>query len=50
VKPICDWGPFNWALLPTIIVGGGVRERDGKRYGWVYIYWLRGRLGASLDS
>jgi hypothetical protein len=43
VRLIFDWGLHNLALLPTVIVGRGT-ERGA---GWVYVYWLRGRLGAS---
>lgn len=46
MKPICDWHMSNWALIPTVVVGGG--HNGVFRYGWVYIWWLRGRLGIHL--
>jgi hypothetical protein len=45
VRFICDSGFSNIALLPTIYVGGGTER--GLVYGWVFIVWLRGRIGFS---
>lgn len=39
MKRICDWGLFNVALIPTVYVGV-----SGRNW-WVYVVWLRGRLG-----
>lgn len=40
---ICDWGMGNWAVLPTVICGAGTKPWAG----WVYVYWLRGRIGVA---
>jgi hypothetical protein len=39
MKPILDWGQFNWCVWPALYVG--VSERNW----WVYLVWLRGRAG-----
>lgn len=36
MKILLDWGGFSsTALIPTLMVGRG----------WVYAYWLQGRIG-----
>lgn len=40
VSPIADWGGFSsTCILPTVMVGTWARG------GWIYLYWLQGRLG-----
>lgn len=42
IKRIADWGGFSsWSILPTIMCG------RGSNGGWLYAYWLKGRLGVS---
>lgn len=43
LRPIADWGMSNWAVIPTVVVGGSLRIGNW----WAYVYWLRGRLGVS---
>lgn len=39
LKPICDWGMYNWFLTPALMFG------RGEGCWWLYIHFLRGRLG-----
>lgn len=40
IKPICQWGMYNWAITPSI----SVWSNGGWRFGFA-IHFLRGRLG-----
>lgn len=44
-KLICDWGMFNWALIPTVYLGVSRMDGGRGRNWWLYAVFLRGRLG-----
>lgn len=46
---IADWQMGNWALIPTVIAGtvGGIGKEPAAT--WVYLWFLRGCLGLSID-
>lgn len=45
VKPIASLheGFTSWCLLPTVMCG--TWERGYECGGWVYLHWIKGRLG-----
>ncbi len=48
ISLICDWGLFNIAITPALVFAYSGRTPGSSTYGWLYIWFLKGRLGITI--